>query len=466
MGERKKEHKPSPRSKPSSREGAAQRKRSWPLALKLWLIAALLGLIVGGAVIAFRMAILFGENVFYNSVHENVASAASQLPVFYAIIAPIVGGTIVGFLLWVGSQIGWGDQPKAFSVADVMKARRYPNRIDATGLTVRDGLLSAAISAISLSAGSSTGREGPAVHLGAMIARLPARLLTLDVRASRTLLGCGAAAAVSASFHAPLAGVLFAREVILQRYRIADIGPVAVSSVIAALFARSIFGNRSVYVTSGSDLDDPYVAYFLTTPILGLFAAGLAIMAIYLWSKAPTKGIAFAEHFGLPIWALPPLGGLVLGLFGIAFPQILGVGYESTAAALSGGYGALFMIVLVFAKLAATSLCLGARFGGGVFSPAIYIGAMMGGAFGFIVGWLTGDVDSGVAFFTIAGMGAVSGAVLGAPVSTTLIVFELTSSYETAAAVLVSVSLATVLVQSQGGGLFERQLKQRMRQSY
>ena len=145
---------------------------------------------------------------------------------------------------------------------------------------------------------------------------------------------------------------------------------------------------------------------------------------------------------------------------------MLGVGYEPTAAALAGVYGPIFMIILVFAKLAATSLCIGAHFGGGVFSPSLYIGAMMGGAFGILVGLPMDDPQSALHFFTIVGMGAVSGAVLGAPISTTLIVFELTSSYETAAAVLVSVSLATVLVQTQGGALFERQVKFRMRQNY
>ena len=436
----------------------------WAPALKMWLIAAFLGLLVGGAVIGFRYAIIFGEYVFFNAEHEKVATAAASLPPLYAISAPVIGGIIVSGLLWLGKASGWGDDPRSFSVSDVMKARRYPRRIERTGLDARSGLLSALISTVSLSAGASTGREGPAVHLGAMLARLPARVLQLDVRATRTLLGCGAAAAVSASFHAPLAGVLFAREVVLQRYRIADIGPVAVSSVIAAVFARSVFGDAPIFITGG--VEQVNVLYFLATPLMGALAFVLALTAITLWSKAPQVGQQFADQIHIPVWALPPIGGLVIGLFALAFPQVLGIGYESTAAALSGAYGALFMVVLIFAKLAATGLCIGTRFGGGVFSPSIYIGAMAGGAFGALIGWMLGDIDSGVTFFTIVGMGAVSGAVLGAPMSTTLIVFELTSSYETAAAVLVSVSLATVLVQSQGGGLFERQLKYRMRQNY
>ena len=431
----------------------------------MWIIALFVGAVVGGAVILFRLAIMGGEWIFFNAVHEKVSSAASRLPAWRVAIAPVLGGVVVGCLLAIGSKkMDWGNKPRAFSVADVMKARRYPKRIRETALTFRQGLLSALISVVSLGAGSSTGREGPAVHLGAMLARLPAKWLELDMKTTRTLLGCGAAAAVSASFHAPLAGVLFAREVVLQRYRIADIGPVAVSSVCAGLLARSHFGSEALF--EAPTIIDPNYLYFFATPALGILAAGLALIAIWSWSNSPAVGEEFAERYGLPVWYLPPLGGLLLGMFAIAFPQVLGVGYEPTTAAINGIYGPLFMLILIVAKLAATSLCIGAHFGGGVFSPSLYIGAMLGGAFGFVVGWMTGDTQSGLTFFTIVGMGAVSGAVLGAPVSTTLIVFELTSSYETAAAVLISVSLATVLVQSQGGGLFERQLKFRMRQNY
>ena len=117
------------------------------------------------------------------------------------------------------------------------------------------------------------------------------------------------------------------------------------------------------------------------------------------------------------------------------------------------------MLILAIAKIMATSLCLGARFGGGVFSSSIFVGAMIGGFFGAIMGLVTGDGESAKVFFTVVGMGAISGAVLGAPISTTLIVFELTRSYESAAAVLISVSLATVIVQAlQGGNIFQKQL--------
>lgn len=448
-------------NKKSQRREATKR---WTIALEMWVVAAVIGFVVGWSVIGLRYLIMGGEFLFFGAKHENLSTAADSLPAWQIIIAPVVGGCIVGLLLWWMGRISENESPRPFGVADVIKARRFPKRIKLTGLNLKEGLLSVVTSAIALGSGASTGREGPAVHMGAMLARVGTAWLKLDMRDVRTLIGCGAAAAVSASFHAPLAGVLFAREVILQRYRIVDIGPVAVASVVAALLARDSFGNQPIFVAT--IVENPDFIMFLGTPLLGLLSAGLALIMIWLWTNAPETGENLARYLRLPVWMLPPFGGLAIGLFALAFPQILGVGYESTATALAGGYGKLFMLILVFAKLAATAICLGARFGSGVFSPSIYVGAMLGGSFGAFYGWLTGDMASGMAFFTIVGMGAVSGAVIGAPVSTTLIVFELTSSYETAAASLIAVSLATVIVQSRGGGIFERQVKMRMRQSY
>ena len=440
------------------------KRHKWLAALKMWTVASLVGIVVGIAVIFFREAIMAGEGFFFGAKEERIVTAVVQMPAWKAVIAPVTGGAVVGLLLALGAKMGWGPRPRAFSVADVMKARRFPKQVKETAMSWRDAGLTAMISIVSLGAGSSTGREGPAVHLGAALAYKPAQWLGLDFRGIRTLLGCGAAAAVSASFNAPLAGVLFAREVVLQRYRTADIGPVAVASVGAALVSRAHFGDDALF-GAALTVESRYL-YFIATPLFGLLAAGLALIAINTWARAPLAGEELAERFGLPVWALPPLGGLILGGFALAFPQVLGVGYEPTTSVFAGGYGVLFMILLIFAKIAATSLCLGAHFGGGVFSPSMFIGAMLGGAFGIIVGTMTGDADAGRVFFTIVGMGAVAGAVLGAPMSTTLIAFELTASYESAAAVLISVSLATVLVQSQGGALFERQLKSKMRQNY
>jgi CIC family chloride channel protein len=228
--------------------------------------------------------------------------------------------------------------------------------------------------------------------------------------------------------------------------------------VTGSLVTRLIFGNDAVFISP--DFSNPPVIFFLGTPFMGLIAAGLAIIMIRSWIAAPALGTRFSAFIRLPVWILPPMGGAVMGLFAIAYPQVLSVGYEATATAIATGYTAAFMLILAIAKVVATTICLGARFGGGVFSSSIFVGAMVGGVFGAIMAALTGHGELAQSFFTLVGMGAISGAVLGAPISTTLIVFELTGSYETSAAVLISVSLATVIVQAVvGGGIFEKQLK-------
>ena len=200
--------------------------------------------------------------------------------------------------------------------------------------------------------------------------------------------------------------------------------------------------------------------FFLGTPFMGIIAAGIAVVMVRAFVKAPEIGSRFADKIKIPHWLLPPIAGVVIGVFALAYPQVLGVGYEATATSIATGYSAAFMLILAIAKLAATTLCIGARFGGGVFSSSIFIGAMIGGVFGALMAWLTGHGDLAQSFFTLVGMGAIPGAVLGAPISTTLIVFELTGSYETSAAVLISVSMATVIVQATlGGGVFEKQIQ-------
>lgn len=431
---------------------------------RLWLVALACGLMVGLIMAGMRSAIVAVHMIGFGAQDERITSAVGQLHPLRVILVPILGGFVVSFLLYIGLRMGIRGDPRIGGIRDVIYARRHV--LDRRGrytplvsmhMSWKDGIQTFLLSIASLGSGASAGREGPAVHIGAVLSGFIAQKLKFTPAQIRALLGCGAAAAVASSFNAPLAGLIFAHEVILGRYRIADIGPIAVASVSGSLVTRMIFGNDAVFVNPS--IVDPPEIFYLATPIMGLLAAGIAILMIRAWLYAPALGSRFADHIRIPHWMLPPIAGAILGLFALAFPQVLGVGYEATATAIAGGYTAAFMLILAIAKVMATALCLGARFGGGVFSGSIFVGAMVGGFFGAIMGLLTGDGDTAKIFFTVVGMGAISGAVLGAPISTTLIVFELTRSYESATAVLISVSLATVIVQAvQGGSFFQKQL--------
>ena len=421
----------------------------------LWLLGALIGVFAGYAALGLILAIETTSYLVFGSDHELLASGVRNLPHWQVFLAPVAGGVIVAALLYTGHKRGWLSENRSGGVADVMEARA------ARGgrITFANGIFSAAISAVSLGAGASAGREGPAVHLGAALSSLVARLLGLPPRGAKILLACGAAAAVAASFNAPVAGALFAFEIVLGHYAIRSIAPVAIASVTGALISRLHLGASPAFAMPA--LSPAGIWDFPGVIGLGLAAALLAAVFVRSAVHAPRLVASQAEKIGCPLWALPPIGGLGIGALALLAPEILGVGYEATANALGGTYGILTLLMLVVLKTLATAITLGFRFGGGVFSPSLYLGAMLGAAFGGLLA-MTGAETAGVPFYAVVGMGAVAGAALGAPLSTTLIVFELTASYEASVAVLIAVSLATVLSQSlAGGSVFHLQILRR-----
>lgn len=422
----------------------------------LWLMALLVGLVAGYATLGLRMGIGAVEQFAFGVTEETLASTAADWPVWRRWSIPVVTGIVIAIMLLIGDRLGLLKNFRSRGVPDVIEARA----VGQGQIELKSGLYSALMAAISLGGGGSAGREGPAVHLGATFASLFSRVVGLNARGSRILLACGAAAAVSASFNAPVAGALFAFEVILGHYALRSIAPVAVSSVVGALVVRHHLGQDQIFGFLA--MHQTHVWDFPAAALLGLAAAGLAV----LFNRGVMHGGGYVEslarRFHIPLWSLPIPGGLLVGLIAIFAPEVLGVGYEPTSNALATRYVFGELIVLLVLKTLATHITLAFRFAGGVFSPSMYLGAMLGSAFGLVMVSLLGGQTAGAGFFAVIGMGAVAGAVLGAPLSTTLIVFELTSSYEASVAVLVAVSLATVLTQSaQGGSLFQKQVMRR-----
>ena len=420
----------------------------------LWVLAILAGWVAGYAALGLRWAVGFVQELLYNAPDEQLASTLAQSPASIILIGPIVGGAIVGVLLWIGEKTRWLLETRAESVADVIEARAAKNGKMPLGA----GLLSALISTISLGSGASTGREGPAVHLGATLTSQIASVLNLPPRAARIILACGAASAVAASFNAPVAGALFAFEVILGHYALRSIAPVAVASVSGALIARLHYGATPAFTMP--ELAPVSIVDFFWIPPLGMAAAGVAIAFTFLAFHVPRLTVDFMRKRDWPLWVLPPFAGALLGSLFLFLPEVAGVGYEATSNALMGQYGLTMAMTLVVFKILATVISLGGRFGGGIFGPSLYLGALLGASFGAGAVMITGGGDDQIAFFAVVGMGAVSGAVLGAPLSTTLIVFELTRSYEASIALLVAVSLATVMTLSfTKGSFFHKQIQ-------
>ena len=384
--------------------------------------------------IGFRLAIEHLQTLIYGAGPDAIHTLAAGLNPFIVFIIPVCGGFAVGMILW-----RFTPDAKALSVSDVISAATLRD----ARVNRKAGLASAAASLITLSTGGSTGREGPVVHLSAVIAGWVDDRINVHGVAARDILGCAVAAAVSASFNAPIAGALFALEVVLRHYALHSFGPIVMASVAGAVISRIHLGDFTEFSLPPKNLE-----FFQEIPafmILGLVAGIVAVILMRALFFAEDLADTLQKRAGTPVWLRPTVAGAFLGLIAIWFPHIIGVGYETTADALTGNLTLTGAILFAVVKGAAVCITYAGRMGGGVFSPALMMGAFTGLAFGHIAVAAFPEVSGSEGLYALAGMGAVAAAVLGAPISTTLIVFELTGDYQAAIAVMVSVSLATVL---------------------
>ncbi len=424
--------------------------------LRVWVCAVIIGVAAAYGVILFRLLIDAVSHLAFGESEAGIVSAAAELSFFRSWAAPVIGGLAVSGLLYLGDRFGWLPGGRGQAVADVIEARA----VGGGHVSLRAGVAAAAVSAVSLGAGASAGREGPAVHLGATIASIINRKLGFTAKQRRALLGCGAAAAVSASFNAPVAGVLFALEVILGNYALSVFGPIAAASVAAAIVTRIHLGDFPAFAP-------PEYGAIATIDVA--LAAALGILCGFIASgfllatERMTVGLReFAQRKSISYLLLPPIGGAIIGLIGAFFPEVFGVGYEAVTRALNGEYALHVLVLLVLMKCTATAVTLSCRFGGGVFSPGLVIGAFAGAAFGAALSQLLPGVTASPVYYAMIGMGAASGAILGAPISTTLIVFELTGEYGITLSLMVAVAIATLITQwICGQSFFHWQLSRR-----
>ncbi|MEM7025505.1 MAG: chloride channel protein [Pseudomonadota bacterium] len=397
--------------------------------LLLFLLAVAVGAAGGYGALGFRMVASGVQFLFFGDGSEQIASAARELPWWQVMLAPTLGGLLIGIFT---RYVLPGRLPQG--VPQVMEAAALKNG----RMSMREGIAAAFVSAASLGCGASAGREGPIVHLGASLASSVARLLHLSPSLAKTLLGCGVAAAIASAFNAPIAGVIFALEVVIGHYGIGAFSPVVISSVIGTVITRIHIGPDPAFI-----LPPQQVVSFLEIPafvLLGLVSATVAIALM----RSVSLVQAGHDRLNVPSWARPMLGGAVVGVVALWLPEVLGVGYEATDRVLWNQYELWFIIVLAVAKTMATALCLGSRFGGGIFSPSLVIGAMAGAAFGMVADSAFPELGSNASVYAILGMGAVAACTLGAPISTVIMVFELTTDYGVAFAVMVCVAVASV----------------------
>ena len=413
----------------------------------LSILAVALGVSAAYGSIAFRLLIAFIQRAAFGSGSELLLSVAGGLAWWQVLLAPAAGGLLVGLFVHFVMP-----GRRNLGVADVIEA----GALNDGRMPFRAGIGAAVAAAASIGFGASVGREGPVVHLGATLAAWLAKRLKFGRSTALTLLGCGVASAVAASFNAPIAGVFFALEVVVGNYALAAFAPVVIASVTGTIVARIHLGDFPAFIVPelgiGSFLEFP--AFVL----LGLVSA--AVAGVFMWSIMTAEDTI--RRIPAPPWLRPVFGGLAIGVIAVFFPQVLGVGYEATDLALKTAVPLWLLIALVVAKTAATAISLGSGFAGGVFSPSLFVGAMVGGAFGIIAGSIFPEYASSPSAYTIIGMAAVAAAVLGAPISTILIAFELTGDYGVTIAVMIAAAVATVVTQRiPGKSFFIWQLERR-----
>lgn len=419
---------------------------NWRRQPAVWLVAAGIGTMVGYVVITFRVLINSVSGLTFGGTEATLFEQARQLSALHIILVPTLGGLAVGLLMR-----HFLNDRTASGVPELIEARA----LKSGQVSLKEGFISAVVAALSLGTGASTGREGPAVHLGGTLAAFIAKQLDYPPRIARILLGAGAASAVAASFNAPIAGVMFALEVVLGFYTARAFAPIVIASVAGALIVRLHIGDMPAFA-----LPDFTIKSIFEIPAFALLGMLSAVLAV-TFMRTSLAFTTLSDKINIPVWIKPGIGGFLVGVIALKFPEVLGVGYGPTDAALKGSYGFWFLIALVIAKILATSFSTGFRLGGGVFSPSLFLGAMLGGAFGIVVGGIIPGLSSEVSLYAIIGMGAVSAAILGAPISTTLIIFELTGDYGVMIALMIATSTATVLTQAAIGGSYFHLLLER-----
>ncbi len=375
-----------------------------------------------------------------------MASEGIWLPLA-TIAVPTLGGLLVGYLhRWIREQRPHGP-------AEVIAA--VQTRQD--DLPARPALISGVSSLVSLGSGASVGQYGPLVHMGGSLGALLARLLRSDVTVGNIAVACGVASAIATAFNAPIAGILFAHEVILRHFALRAFAPVALAAITGYVVANAVLAQPPLFQIESAAVR--HIWEFGLFPILGVASALVAVAYMHA-----ILGVGrMARRLPLPAVGRPALAGMGLGLVALWFPEILGIGAQTLRFAfIEGAFAQWELLLVLVLKLLATAWCLGMGFSGGVFSPALVIGSLFGALFGSVLGMLFGGGTSELVVFAVCGMVAVTAPVIGAPLTTVVIVFELTGSYELTIAALASVALAN-LVASRifGRSLFDRQLRDR-----
>lgn len=392
------------------------------------LIATIVGVVAGLGAVVFRNLIGWIETVSF----ERGETFFSALGEYYIVVIPAIGGLIVGPLVYFFAR-----EAKGHGVPEVMIAMaKHGGRIRA-----RVAFVKTLASAVTIGTGGSVGREGPIVQIGATVGSTIGQRLKLPEDWIRTLVACGAAAGISATFNAPIAGVFFALEVILGSFTTRYFSVVVVSSVVGAAVSHSFFPNEANLM-----VPEYHMESIFEIPLYGLMgilagAVGVGFIVILYFFED------LFEAFKFPEWLKPALGGLFVGGLGLYSTDLFGVGYGALESAATGDILLGTAVVLLLLKILATSITVGSGGSGGVFAPSLFLGGMLGAAFGLVVNEFFPGTVGPVGAYAIVGMAAVFSSTSRAPITAVVILFELTRDYGIILPLMLCVVVSTVVSQ-------------------
>jgi len=397
-----------------------------PAATALILLAVAVGIAAGYGAVLFHWLLEHSRTLFF----DVIGVALRRLSPYATIILPSLGGLLVGPLVFFVAR-----EARGHGVPEIMLAVAHQGG----KIRARVALIKGIAAALTIGSGGSAGQHGPAVQIGAGLGSVLARALRLPGERTRLLVACGAAGGIAATFNAPVGGVLFALEVILRNFTSRSFGFVVISSVSAVVISHMYLGDTPA-------LHVP--RYFLVSawefPLyLALGVSAAFVARGFIWSLY-TCGDLF-ESWRFPDYLKPAVGGLAVGIIGLAFPQIFGIGYDVTEAALVGWIGLATLGALLILKLAATSLTLGSGGSGGIFAPSLFIGAMLGAVFGHVMheAWPTVTAPAGA--YALVGMSALFAGVAHAPMTAIIILFEMTGDYRIIGPLMVASVVSAIL---------------------
>ncbi|MFJ3895600.1 chloride channel protein [Streptomyces sp. NPDC090083] len=397
-------------------------------------LAVVIGGGAGAGSVVFRWCITTFTHLFSGHTDYAASPGASNphvpwLGPYFVVLAPMVGGLLYGPLVNRFAKEARGHGVPEVMLAVAQRGGRISPKV---------ALVKTLASALTIGSGGSVGREGPIVQIGSALGSTLGRVTKVAEGRMKLLVACGAAGGIAATFNAPLAGVFFAMELILDTFSAEAFGATVLASVTASVIGRAAFGDTAFLNLPGFHVD--HLTQYSLFAVLGIGAA--------------VVGMGFARFLYLiedacdwlwrgPEWLRPAAGGLLLGLVLLALPEMYGVGYPVLQKATEGGYAVGFLLLLLVGKMLATSLTIGIGGSGGVFAPSLFIGAMLGSAYGIGVHHLLPRSAGAVGAYALVGMGAVFAGAARAPITAVVILFELTGEYSIILPLMLAIVLAT-----------------------